>query len=133
MDACRDIPIHEKLLKRLITKIVSSLDNVELNGFPPLAYQALLLTQKGEKITLLIGICNYLNKLENIAAATVAAQNIRLSQVVDEISSTDQTVIRIKDVATMEGTILHHLMFAMQQDHVILNFVQDYNFVGTRK
>ncbi|CAG8535533.1 4568_t:CDS:10, partial [Diversispora eburnea] len=65
----KDIVMNDDQLKFVIEKIMRHFDSMGINGIPPLIYQMLLLSRKGQKNLIIKGICEYFNNQEKIEKA----------------------------------------------------------------
>ena len=98
-DAFKAVAFTEEQFKFASAKLVRSLDVVSTEEAPPLVYQLLLLSHKGQRLQILRGILNF-----------CAAQHDR--------STMETSRAKRQHIIQAQGTILMHFSFAVKQDQV---------------
>ncbi|KAK2170305.1 hypothetical protein LSH36_3g08016 [Paralvinella palmiformis] len=104
---CKDISLKDEELKFLLTKAIRMMKEVQLQELPPLVYQMLLLSNKGHKRMVLEGIIHHFVEQDKLSKA--------------EHSNTHEPELEVTSLCTdqlyvVEGTIILHIRFAVQQD-----------------
>ncbi|RHZ81659.1 hypothetical protein Glove_117g487 [Diversispora epigaea] len=95
----RDIVMNDDQLKFVIEKIMRHFDSMGVNGTPPLIYQMLLLSKKGQKHLIIKGICEYFNSLD------------------EEVEEDEEnSALTFSQLSHMEGIVIIHICFAITQD-----------------
>ncbi|XP_063781858.1 Fanconi anemia group I protein isoform X2 [Pseudophryne corroboree] len=103
----RDVLLSPEELQFVVEKVLRLLSKVELQEMPPLVYQLLLLSAKGSKKSILEGIINVFNDLDQ--ELMTEAQNE------DSLELVNSTVPK-EQLRQVEGTIILHIVFAIKFD-----------------
>ncbi|KAI8331312.1 FANCI solenoid 4-domain-containing protein [Chlamydoabsidia padenii] len=85
-----EMELTSSQLNQVIKRMLDQLKELEIEEVPPFIYQLLLLSRKGNKRTILSGICDYFDWLHASKAES--------------------------DTSRMEGTVMLHISFAIKQD-----------------
>uniref|UniRef100_A0A7M5UV95 Fanconi anemia group I protein n=2 Tax=Clytia hemisphaerica TaxID=252671 RepID=A0A7M5UV95_9CNID len=108
LTAFREIELKEESLKTVIQKVLESFNDMPLEEIPSLIYQVLLLSVKGCKMDVLDGIITFFHQ-----------QSDRLSEGEQQhaiLRDEDEIEKNKKELLSVEGTSLLHVMFAVKQD-----------------
>ncbi|GBC07259.1 hypothetical protein RclHR1_07340005 [Rhizophagus clarus] len=109
----RDITMSNEQLNFVVEKIMSHFDVMDFNGIPPLIYQMLLLSRKGQKRLILQGITEFFNRLDD---------EIKYSQDDANEHKNNNSVDRsFSQLSHMEGIVIIHICFAITQDQELGN------------
>ncbi|XP_053575332.1 Fanconi anemia group I protein [Bombina bombina] len=103
----RDVPLSTEELQFVVEKVLRMFSKLDLQEMPPLVYQLLLLSAKGSKKSILDGIINYFNNLDQ--RQTGEQENSESLDLEDASIPQDQ-------LRHVEGTIILHIVFAIKLD-----------------
>ncbi|XP_075063875.1 Fanconi anemia group I protein isoform X2 [Mixophyes fleayi] len=103
----RDVLLSTEELQFVVEKVLRLLSKVDLQEMPPLVYQLLLLSAKGSKKTILEGIINVFNDLDQ--------KLMREAQNEDSLDLVNSTIPK-DQLRQVEGTIILHIVFAIKFD-----------------
>ncbi|PKC11484.1 hypothetical protein RhiirA5_354118 [Rhizophagus irregularis] len=111
----RDITMSNEQLNFAVEKIMSHFDAMDINGVPPLIYQMLLLSRKGQKRLILQGITEFFNRLDDEINCNQDddTNEYKNNNSVDKLS--------FSQLSHMEGTVIIHICFAITQDQELGN------------
>ncbi|OLY85066.1 Fanconi anemia group I protein-like protein [Smittium mucronatum] len=111
-----EVSMPKNLRTLLIDKLIDQMNRMQLNELPPLVYQIFLHSRYTDRRRTVSGIVDFFNKLENEFLD------------VEKIHSEYQENPQKKLVLQVEGTVLLHIHFCVQQDREwgleILKFVK---------
>jgi len=99
----RDIQMNEEELGFVVKKVTRMLKEIVLVEVPPLVYQLLLLSTKGQKSDVIDGVVSY---FVDKASEYEQENNPLLQEEVDNSL-----------LLSIEGTVILHITFSMKQDH----------------
>ncbi|RIA87302.1 FANCI solenoid 2-domain-containing protein [Glomus cerebriforme] len=108
----RDIPMSNEQLNFVVEKIMSHFEIMDINGVPPLIYQMLLLSRKGQKRLILRGITEFFNRLDDETHDNQDGGR-------EHYNSDDS--LSFSQLSHMEGTVIIHICFAITQDQELGN------------
>ena len=92
----KDMPLNEAELDMVLEKLLGYLHKMSMNDSPPLIYQLLLLSSRGKKQKILLGILSYFENLEKEKRRNSLSSEESLNQ--------------------LEGTVLHFIDYATKQN-----------------
>eukprot|EP01125_Pyxidicula_operculata_P015379 TRINITY_DN5210_c0_g1_i1.p1 TRINITY_DN5210_c0_g1~~TRINITY_DN5210_c0_g1_i1.p1 ORF type:complete len:763 (-),score=160.71 TRINITY_DN5210_c0_g1_i1:1845-4133(-) len=104
----RDMDLSEQQLGNLFTKMISSLEQVDIEQIPAIVYQLLLFSTKGVQKQMLLGITECLTKIDK------KYDNQESGDLdIDDNNEKDQ---KIETLRHIEGTVILHINLAIKRD-----------------
>ncbi|OMJ21790.1 Fanconi anemia group I protein [Smittium culicis] len=100
-----EVSMPKQLRTLVVDKLISHMSKMQLNELPPLVYQIFLHSKQIERKHTISGIVDFFNSLED----TYLNKNSKVS--------TTQNGPDVKSILQVEGTVLLHIHFCVQQDH----------------
>lgn len=92
----KEITLREAEFDLVVSKIFEEMVKIHVSELPPLIYQLLLLSSKGKRREIIIGIINHFNRIDiDVQSAQASSDNLR----------------------SAESVVLQFVEFAVKQDH----------------
>nr|XP_056721814.1 Fanconi anemia group I protein [Euleptes europaea] len=103
----RDIPLSVEELQFVVEKVLRMFPKLDLQEIPPLVYQLLLLSAKGNKKNILEGIIGFFNQVD---------QKQKEEQRDSESVDLEEATVPVDQLRHVEGTVILHIVLAVSLD-----------------
>ncbi|PVZ96972.1 hypothetical protein BB558_007096 [Smittium angustum] len=117
-----DISLPKNLRILVINKLISQMDLMQLDELPPLIYQLFLHSKHTGKRIVISGVINFFQKTENFYLEKLNNHHLSINE-----------TNRFKLIMEVEGTVLLHILFCVQQDPEWANEILKFAKQGERK
>ncbi|XP_077174007.1 Fanconi anemia group I protein isoform X2 [Paroedura picta] len=103
----RDMPLSAEELQFVVEKVLRMFSKVDLQEIPPLVYQLMLLSAKGSKKSILEGLINFFNQID---------QKQKEEQQDSESADLEEATMPLDQLRHVEGTVILHIVLAINLD-----------------
>ncbi|KAF9971150.1 hypothetical protein BGZ73_005945 [Actinomortierella ambigua] len=107
-----DLAMNPKQQEAAVTKVMKQFEHIDSSDLPVLIYHLLLMSSKGQSKLILKGIVEFFDLLNG---------NLYCGHIMGSARPRSALRLGFAELATMQGTVILHLSFAIKQDQALGN------------